>query len=65
MEQPAIKFNCPRRCAMLPLVARGGRKAPSLMTSHDEFEGISVALDVAAIEMSADHQDRSVGKAGE
>ena len=35
----------------------------SLATRRDEFEGIAVALDMAGVEMPADHQHRPVGKA--
>jgi hypothetical protein len=55
MEQAAGKFNCPRRGALQPLVSWVAAGAGSA-ARRDEFEGIAVALDVAGVEMSADHQ---------
>jgi hypothetical protein len=69
------KFNCPwprsPHCRVAFLVCfetRFTRKAGAAFHHKppgDEFEGIAVALDVAGVEMPADHQRRRVGKARE
>jgi hypothetical protein len=50
MEQRGPKFNC---------------RAGFAGVSGDKFKGISVAFDVAGVEMAPDHQGRGVGKTRE
>ena len=73
MEQGAAKFNSPtaqplmskttsKTAARRPMSESPAQDQP-LAARHDEFESIAVALDMAGVEMAADHKHWAVRKA--